>query len=186
MRRHDLQVFLSPTSFLSISVAAAEVYPRETVGILIGLQGKDKIWVEYAVPVQSADRDKDSVSWKSSVDYRIKEFMTGSTGLEVVGGFHSHPWPERKFLFKGMNRLSPEDISTWNPREIEIVSGLVKNGGKNEKGKKLNWVHVRGGTLQGAIGNYAMKVTAWFSVDSVRKDPQIAFIRCPFATGMER
>ena len=40
----DCEVFLGPTAFLSITVAAAEVYCRETVGILIGLRGGRKVW----------------------------------------------------------------------------------------------------------------------------------------------
>ncbi len=168
-----------------MTVAAAEVYPKETVGILIGLQGRKKMWVEYAVPMQTAERHEESVRWKTRFEDRIKSFMMGSTGLEVVGKFHSHPYPERPALFKGMNRLSRADLESWDPREIEVVTGVVRNGGVDERGNRLEWVHLRGGTLQGAIGDYAMKITAWFSADWGTREPHIAFIRCPFATGID-
>jgi hypothetical protein len=142
--------------------------------------------VEYAVPLQTAERDDASVTWDRTIEYRIRRFMTGSTGLEVVGGFHSHPWPERKRLFKRMNQLSPADVEGWDPREIEIVLGVVKNGGVDRKGARLEWKHLGFGTLQGAIGAYAMRVTSWFSSDGKTKKPRIAFIRCPFATGIGR
>lgn len=180
------EIFLSPTAFLGISVAAVEVYPRETAGILIGIRGGGKIWVEYAVPIQTARRDEESVTWKPHVEDRIKAFMTGCTNLEIVGSFHSHPWDDHKTLFKGMNRLSEADRKGWDPREIQIVAGLVKNGGVNGNGKRLEWQHLRGGTLQGAIGDYAMKVTAWYAMRGVTEAPGIAFIRCAFATGLDR
>ena len=41
-QRPRLEVFVSPTAFLSMSVAAAEVYPMETAGVLIGLRGRDR------------------------------------------------------------------------------------------------------------------------------------------------
>jgi proteasome lid subunit RPN8/RPN11 len=180
------EIFLSPTAFLGMSVAAVEVYPKETVGILIGIRGGDKIWVEYAVPIQTAKRDEDSVSWKRHVEDRIKRFMTGSTNLEIVGSFHSHPWADHKALFKGMNRLSEADREGWDSREIQIVAGLVKNGGVDANRRRLEWQHLRGGTLQGAIGDYAMKMTAWYAMRGVIETPGIAFIRCAFATGMDR
>ncbi len=180
------EIFLSPTSFLSMAVSAAEVYPRETVGILIGLRGEAKLWVEYAVPVQTADRGRDSVSWKPSVEQSIKQFMTGSTGLEEVGIFHSHPFPQRKFLWSGMNELSQDDLKSWNPKDIELVVGLVKNGGIGTSGDRLNWAHLSRGSVQGSIGEYAIRITAWYSPDYAKRDPRIAFIRCPFATGMHR
>lgn len=180
------EIFLSPTAFLSISVAAVEVYPKETVGVLAGVRGVGRLWIEYAVPIQTATRDEDSVSWKRKVEDRIKDFMTGSTNLEIVGSFHSHPWDERKNLFKGMNRLSDTDREGWNANEIQIVAGLVKNGGVDIKRRRLEWRHLRGGTLQGAIGDYAMKMTAWYARRGGTDRPRIAFIRCAFATGMDR
>ena len=173
-------------AFLGMSVAAVEVYPNETVGILIGIRGGNKDWVEYAVPIQTAKRDEESVTWKPRVEDRIRKFMTGCTNLEIVGSFHSHPWDGRGTLFRGMNRLSKDDRKGWDPNEIQIVCGLVKNGGVDRNQERLEWRHVRGGTLQGAIGDYAMKFTAWSATGAVRKIPKIAFIRCTFATGMDR
>ena len=115
-------------AFLGMSVAAVEVYPNETVGILIGIRGGNKNWVEYAVPIQTAKRDEESVTWKPRVEDRIRKFMTECTNLEIVGCFHSHPWDGRGTLFRGMNRLSKEDRKDWDPNEIQIVCGLVKNG----------------------------------------------------------
>jgi hypothetical protein len=178
------EVFLAPTAFLSMTVASAEVYSRETIGILVGLRAGAKVWVEYAVPIQTANRGPESVQWKTHIERRIQRFMTGSTGLEIVGRFHSHPWPERNALFKGMNRMSPADLKSWDPREIEVIVGVVKNGGVNRRRRALEWKHLKGGTLQGAIGQYAIKMTSWFSA-SGRRQPKIAYIRCPFATGMD-
>jgi len=144
------------------------------------------MWVEYAVPMQTAERHEESVRWKPRFEDRIKRFMMGTTGLEVVGKFHSHPYPEHPALFKGMNKLSGEDLESWDPREIEVVAGVIRNGGVDKQGNRLEWVHLRPGTLQGAIGDYAMKITAWFSDDNRIKKPRIAFIRCPFATGLDR
>lgn len=180
------EIFLSPTAFLGISVAAVEVYPKETVGILIGIRGGEKIWIEYAVPIQTARRDEESVRWKRHVEDRIKGFMTGCTNLEIVGSFHSHPWADHETLFKGMNRLSDADRDGWDSKEIQIVAGLVKNGGVDGSRKRLEWRHLRGGTLQGAVGDYAMKMTAWYAARGATEDPRIAFVRCAFATGMDR
>lgn len=181
-----MQVFLSPTSFLSMTVAAVEVYPRETVGVLIGLRGDGKIWVEYALPIQTAKREEDEVTWKPTRETRIRDFMIGSTGLQIVGQFHSHPYAERDGLFRGMNRLGASDLKSWGSKMIEMVVGVVKNGGLDRNGKRLEWTHLRRGSLQGAVGAYAMKLTAWFSIDRSTKRPSIAFIRCPFATGIDR
>lgn len=180
-----VEIFLSPTAFLSIAVAAAEVYPKETIGLLVGLRSEMRIWVEYAVPMQTVERDEEGVEWKRKIEDRIEEFITVSTSLEIVGHFHSHPWC-RRALFKGMNKLSHADLRGWDPREIEIVAGLVKNGGLSTRGKRLEWAHLRGGTLQGAIGQYAIKLTGWFSSNQQRKKPKIGYIRCPFATGLDR
>jgi hypothetical protein len=168
-----------------MAVAAAEVYPKETIGILIGLRGDPKVWVEYAVPMQTAEREEDSVDWKRHIEHRVKRFMTGTTGLEVVGHFHSHPYPQRKRPFSGMNQLSERDLKSWKPPEIELVVGVTKNLATPGKGSAA-WKHLKVGSLQGTIGDYAMRMTSWFSRDGKQKKPKIAFIRCPFATGMDQ
>jgi hypothetical protein len=90
-----------------------------------------------------------------------------------------------------MNRMSQADLKSWQPSEIEMIVGVVKNGGMDRKGRTLEWTHLtgmapQGGTLQGAIGDYAIKMTAWFSADGKQRKPKIAYVRCPFATGMDR
>ena len=82
-----IEIFLSPTAFLSISVAAAEVFPKETIGLLIGLRSEMRVWVEYAVPMQTVERDEEGVEWKWKIRDRIEEFVTASTSLEVLGQF---------------------------------------------------------------------------------------------------
>ena len=84
--------------FCSISAAAvdairrhaAEAYPREGCGLLVGVDDFDQRVIEYAVPTRNEERDAHRYSIAPEA-FLEAEKAARMQGLEVLGFFHSHP-----------------------------------------------------------------------------------------------
>lgn len=172
-----MKTYLNENSFLSLVSSAVEVYPNETLGVLIGIKSKDKIQVQYAVPYQTAKRKRGEVEVTPLREKRMNKFLTKTTALEIVGYFHSHPECD---VLRGY-KLSPEDKNSMKHGEWGIVIVI------NKDRKRRDWKHLPKGSLLGSIYPYSLRITSWFTGgDQQNKQFNISDIFCPFALGLNR
>ncbi|MFH1774031.1 MAG: Mov34/MPN/PAD-1 family protein [Methanobacteriota archaeon] len=173
-----MKTYLNENSFLSLVSSAVEVYPNETLGILIGIKSQDKIQVQYAVPYQTAKRSKDEVEVTPLKERRLNKFLTKTTALEIVGDFHSHSEYE---VSRDGYKLSLKDKSSMKRGGLGIVIVISKDK------KRREWRHLSKGSLLGSIYPYRSRITSWFAEgDQQSKRFSISDIFCPFALGLNR
>lgn len=77
--------------FASVLSSVIESYPRETGGFIGGEDTGKKISLRMSPPLLSAIRKKDSVEFRDSKRYEEAKKIIDALGLNVIGGFHSHP-----------------------------------------------------------------------------------------------
>lgn len=172
-----MKTYLNENSFLSLVSSAVEVYPNETLGVLIGIKSKDKIQVQYAVPYQTAKRKRDEVEVTLLKEKRMNKFLTKTTALESVGDFHSHP--ECDVLKK--YKLNCDDEKSMKHGTLGIIIVIKKDKTKRD------WKHLSKGSLLGSIYPYSLRITSWFTKGTKQnKQFSISDIFCPFALGLNR
>jgi proteasome lid subunit RPN8/RPN11 len=166
-----MEVYLSENAFIGLLVSTIEVFRRECFGILLGHSTPDRVFVEFAVPYQTANRKyrEVHVDWKRS--QRVEEAVRSTTRWECVGDYHSHPkyGPTRATI-----QLSKEDKSHFTEATVGIVVAI------NDILKPRRWGYVKGGTVSGAVNGYSIRIGAYYkSNDHIEK----AHIICPYAIG---
>ncbi|MBU2561815.1 MAG: Mov34/MPN/PAD-1 family protein [Nanoarchaeota archaeon] len=97
------KVIISEEAFVMMLAGAAEVYDKETYGMLLGKKRKKDFYIEYAVPHQSTIRTKNDVSVTRKSEKRLIESINFLKGYRYIGEFHSHP--------KGPAKLSKHDMN---------------------------------------------------------------------------
>lgn len=170
--------YVSETAFLSIVTAAVEVYGQETYGRLLGHCSNGRLVVWHAFPYQTAKRGRRrTYAWvglNQRVDKRLKTFLFGLTGLDLVGEFHSHPGP----LEHNSSRPTlPDDLEDLQEGELQLIISINRNG------RMRGWRHLKNGSLTGSIGNYSLRLTAWVVQDG---RPMVSWLVCPYASGIDR
>lgn len=169
-----MKTYLNENSFLSLVSSAVEVYPRETLGVLIGIKSKDKIMVQYAIPYQTARRGRNEAKVTQPREKRMNKFLIRTTALEIVGDFHSHP----EDVSKGY-KPSSEDKKSMRRGELGIIVTI------NKDKKRRDWKHLSKGSLLGSIYPYSLRITSWYR-NLQNKHFSISDIFCPFALGLNR
>ncbi|MEE9152618.1 MAG: Mov34/MPN/PAD-1 family protein [candidate division NC10 bacterium] len=167
-----MEVYLSENAFIGLLVSTIEVYRRECFGILLGHSTPDRVFVEFAVPYQTANRKyrQVNVDWKRS--QRVEEAIRSTTRWESIGDYHSHAkyGPSR-----ATTQLSKVDKQHFNDETVSIVVAV------NDIPKPRPWGYVKGGTLSGAVNGYSIRIAAYYkkSNDHIEK----ANIVSPYAIG---
>jgi proteasome lid subunit RPN8/RPN11 len=166
-----MEVYLSENAFFGLLVSTIEVYRRECFGILLGHRLQDRVFVEFSVPYQTANRKYRQVhmDWKRS--QRVEEAVRKTTRWERVGDYHSHAkyGPSR-----ATTQLSKEDRQYFTEGTVGIVVAI------NDIQKARPWGYVKGGTLSGAVNGYSIRIASYFkSNDHIEK----AHVICPYAIG---
>jgi proteasome lid subunit RPN8/RPN11 len=166
-----MEVYLSENAFIGLLVSTIEVYRRECFGILLGHSTPDRVFVEFAVPYQTANRKYREVhiDWKRS--QRVEEAVRTTTRWECVGDYHSHAkyGPSR-----ATTQLSKDDRQFFSDGTIGIVVAV------NDISKRRPWGYMRGGTVSGSVNGYSIRIAAYYkSNDHIEKTPVI----CPYAIG---
>lgn len=119
-------VFIERRSFRSLITSAIEVYNRETNGALLGrnavrkINGKrtEVISVKEVYPFQTDKRTPSEVIHGNKEAFRRVLRAFESLGTEIIGGYHSHPYP---YGFVG---LSEGDVVSVK----EDVEAMMKIG----------------------------------------------------------
>ncbi len=166
-----MEVYLSENAFIGLLVSALEVYRRECFGILLGHSTPDRVFVEFAVPYQSANRKYREVhiDWKRS--QRVEEAVRSTTRWECIGDYHSHS----KFgLRRATTQLSNEDKQHFSEGTVGVVVAV------NDIRKPRPWSYVKGGTLSGSVNGYSIRIAAYYkSNDHIAR----AHVVSPYAIG---
>ncbi|MBN2042596.1 MAG: hypothetical protein JW754_02210 [Candidatus Aenigmarchaeota archaeon] len=101
---HPRNVFIGHRCFKSLIASAIEVYNRETNGALIGKNVTRKIEserrkvisVREVYPFQLDRRTPSEVEHGNKAAFRRVIRSMHGMKFDIIGGFHSHPWPYTK------------------------------------------------------------------------------------------
>jgi proteasome lid subunit RPN8/RPN11 len=169
-----VDVYLSLPSCLTMVSAAAEIYPDETVGYLVGYSTKSKFIIEYAGLFQALVSDKE-FAWidenrTACINRIINRF---AEGMEIVGTFHSHAG---KGSQKAVPLPSPADVNHILPDEIQLIVAL------NRKRKNMPWSEGRY-TIYGTVGNLRVGIGGFMKTFRGRGWKRV-HINCSGVTGV--
>jgi len=154
--------------------AAAEVYPDETVGYLVGYPVRGRFVVEYAVPFQALE-SSDSFAWiDENRTARINRIINRfAEGMEIIGTFHSHA---AKGSAKAVPLPSPADVNHVLPDEVELIVAL------NPKHREVAWNEGRY-TIYGTVDRYHVEIGGFVRTNSGRGWKRV-HVNCSGVTGV--
>jgi proteasome lid subunit RPN8/RPN11 len=156
------QIYISEHAFLAVVFAAAEVYRRESYGLLFGYALPGKIVVEGALPYQTAERRFSEVSLFERENKVIQSLIARFPKHEYLGEFHSHA------DFRGREAqaaLTPEDLDSMAPGEIALVVAV------NPRLRKRPWATTSDGSLSGTLGQWRFTIAAFTLAPTRRSKP---------------
>lgn len=167
-----MKIYLSETAFIDLLLSSAEVYKKESIGVLLGYKLEDRFIVEHAFSFQKARRKHKGVVVKHKDNKRIESIIAKFERLQIIGDFHSHT---QFGVTKGVPDPSEEDIKEMNKGYIYLIIAI------NNNEKTMNWGENRDGTISGSIGDFFFKIAAFYiqSPSKIKK----ARIQCPFPPG---
>jgi hypothetical protein len=155
---------------------AIEVYKKECTGVLLGdiMETANKIIVNSAVALQSAERGVNSVQPKHHRYQRIDEVLSFSSLDWIVGEFHSHTDSRGR---KPSYRLSPEDCEYiykhHHDGEVELVMAIRRTQ------RDYPWDYIdQDRVLSGTIGDYFFQLAA-YSKENENDTGTLTEIWCP-------
>jgi len=154
--------------------AAAELFPDETVGYLVGYPVKERFVVEYAVPFQAVEANEEFAWIDENRTARINRIINRfAEGMEIVGTFHSHAGLHGQ---KAVPLPSPADVNHVLPDEVELIVAL------NKKQKEMAWKEGKY-TLYGTVDSYHVEVGGFVRTPAGRGWKRV-HINCSGVTGV--
>jgi proteasome lid subunit RPN8/RPN11 len=91
MAKRVPKVIITEEAFVMMLAGAAEVYEKETYGLLVGKKWKKDFVVQYAVPHQSTRRYSYGVAITKKHEKKLVSAINFFKGYRYIGEFHSHP-----------------------------------------------------------------------------------------------
>jgi hypothetical protein len=155
------EIYISEQAFLAVVFAAAEVYRRESYGLLFGYALPGKVIVEGALPYQTAERRFSEVSLFERQNKVIQSLIARFPKHEYLGEFHSHADYRGR---EAQAALTPEDLDSMTPGEIAIVVAI------NPKLRMVPWSTNADGALSGTLGAWRFTI-AGFALAPTRLSP---------------
>ena len=169
-----VDVYLSLPSCLTMVSAAAEIYPEETVGYLVGYPIKSRFIIEYAVPFQAIESTEEFAWIDENRTARINRIINRfAEGMEILGTFHSHAG---KGSQKAVSLPSPADINHILPDEVELIVAL------NQKRKEVAWNEGRY-TIYGTVDKFHVEIGGFVRTSTGRGWKRV-HINCSGVTGV--
>jgi proteasome lid subunit RPN8/RPN11 len=131
-----------------IRAHAAETYPHECCGALLGRESRESREVTGVLPLANRRADSPRNRYTISAgDVRAAEAAAASRGLELLGWYHSHPddlarpsefdrehaWPWFSYVIVSVAARVPGAITAWRlaedrsrfvPEELEIAADV--------------------------------------------------------------
>lgn len=155
-------------------IAAVEVFRKETLGILLGYKSENAFVIENAIAYQTSDRYASLVHRNDNAHRRIASFLKNvNSPSKIIGDFHSHTQFGNN---KGGFIPSKEDIEEMKNGGVYCIIEI------NRKNKTQIWDYNRDGTMSGTVGDYFIKIAAWYRNERNLR-PQLGTISCPFGLG---
>lgn len=140
---------LTPSVVARIRAYAAETYPHECCGALLGTDGEDARQVLELCPL--VNRRNDSPRNRFSItpeDFRAAEKAARERNLDVIGWYHSHPdhpalpseydrehaWPWYSYVIVSVAQRQPRQMTSWRlqddrmrfrPEEIAVQASAA-------------------------------------------------------------
>ena len=156
------EIYISEQAFLAIVFAAAEVYRRESYGLLFGYALPGKVIVEGALPYQTAERRFSEVSLFERENKIIQSLIARFPKHEYLGEFHSHADYRGR---EAQAALTPEDLDAIGGELDAIRDEVLADLGERDAAYIRKVVKVQRG-LEGA-GRAALLVSlfppAWLA-----------------------
>jgi hypothetical protein len=155
------EIYISEQAFLAIVFAAAEVYRRESYGLLFGYALPGKVIVEGALAYQTAERRFSEVCLFERQNKVIQSLIARFPKHEYLGEFHSHA------DFRGREAqaaLTPEDLASMSDTEIALIVAI------NPKLRMVPWSTHADGALSGTLGSWRFTI-AGFALAPARPLP---------------
>jgi proteasome lid subunit RPN8/RPN11 len=126
-------VFIERRSFRTLITSAIEVYNRETNGALLGrkavheINGKKTgvVSVREVYPIQTEKRTPSRVVHGNISAFKRILRAFESLGTEIIGGYHSHPYP---YGFVGLSRGDVVSVKEDVESMTKIGQERVRNG----------------------------------------------------------
>jgi hypothetical protein len=146
------EIYISEQAFLAVIFAAAEVYRRESYGLLFGYALPGKVIVEGALPYQTAERRFSEVSLFERQNKVIQSLIARFPKHEYLGEFHSHADYRGR---EAQAALTPEDLDSMTPGEIAIVVAV------NPRLRKRPWATNADGALSGTLGPWRFRIAGF-------------------------
>jgi len=146
------EIYISEQAFLPVVFAAAEVYRRESYGLLFGYALPGKVIVEGALPYQTAERRFSEVSLFERQNKVIQSLIARFPKHEYLGEFHSHADYRGR---EAQAALTPEDLDSMTPGEIAIVVAI------NPKRRMVPWSTNADGSLSGTLGPWRFTIAGF-------------------------
>ena len=146
------EIYISEQAFLAVIFAAAEVYRRESYGLLFGYALPGKVIVEGALPYQTAERRFSEVSLFERQNKVIQSLIARFPKHEYLGEFHSHADYRGR---EAQAALTPEDLDSMTPGEIAIVVAV------NPRLRKRPWSTNADGALSGTLGPWRFTIAGF-------------------------
>lgn len=142
---------LRKQAFLSMALAALEVYKLEAFGLLIGRRRGRDVVVDNAVAYQSSKRDYDYVAVSERRARRLDSALNFLSRNALVGDFHSHPdFPDR------LSRHDRKELLEGPPGRVSVLV-LVRRARRMQQ-----WRRNRDFSLSGTVGRrHFLKLRAY-------------------------
>jgi hypothetical protein len=167
-------VIIKERAFWSMILSAIEVFHLETLGLLLGMRGEDKFIVEYAIPYQSAQKQKTWVSPNERRASRVRKIID-ILPIDVIGDFHSHTEIGET---KATVVPSGDDIADMEEEQVYVILAL------NESEKTVKWHQNQDGSISGTLGGYHIRMIA-HELDKRGRRYKNVEIVCPAAVGLK-
>ncbi len=188
------EIFLSEQAFLSIVLSAAEVYRRESYGLLFGYSLPGKTIVEGAIAYQTAERRFSEVSLFERQNRIIQRIIARFPKYEYLGEFHSHADYRG---CEGQADCTDADLESMTAGEIALVVAI------NPRRRTVPWSTNRDGALSGTLGDFRFRLGGYTirPPAAERRKPKTkqrgrrckvrpqllrARVSCPYAVGLLR
>ena len=119
---------LTPAALHRIRLHAAEAYPEECCGLLLGSEGEGGKEVLDVLPMGNAQEESRTRRFLiSPADYARGEAVAAAQGLGVMGFYHSHPdhparpsqfdldhaWPWCSYVIAAVENRTPTAVKSW-------------------------------------------------------------------------
>ena len=135
-RRRSPIIHLDEIDVIQMAYAAIEMFPRETLGLLLGSRSKNQhrrgFYIHFVHILQRGKREKEGIDYPGRF---FKQFLE-KHNFEIIGDFHSHPspLPDGADVQEKPSRLDLKDISSNIGFNAVMVIIYIKKlfGGPNK------------------------------------------------------